>query len=82
MVLNPRLALSRLPRFLGEQASMVDNKNTDSYEATDAVPELRDVLRLILPMAKGYATAHPVGNNAHFVGLAEEVLARVDRHGL
>lgn len=34
-----------------------------------------EALRLILPMAKGYAHAHPVGSNAAYIEAAEAVLA-------
>ena len=36
---------------------------------------LTDTLRLILPLAKGYAAAHAVGSNAEYVALAEAALA-------
>lgn len=35
-----------------------------------------DALTWVLPMAKGYAAAHPVGNNAGIIEAAEEALAR------
>jgi len=38
--------------------------------------ELADALRLILPMAKGYAHNNPVGNNWQFCEQAESVLAQ------
>lgn len=34
-----------------------------------------EALRLILPMAKGYASEHRVGSNAEYVLAAEEALA-------
>lgn len=34
----------------------------------------RAALRLILPLAKGYAAAHPVGSNADYVAAAEAAL--------
>jgi hypothetical protein len=37
--------------------------------------ETLKVLRLILPLAKGYAAAHPVGSNDRYVAEAEQVLA-------
>lgn len=36
---------------------------------------LMDMLRLIVPLAKGYAAAHPVGSNAEYVASAEVALA-------
>ncbi len=39
------------------------------------VAELQDALALILPLAKGYAAAHRVGNNAAHVAHAEALIA-------
>lgn len=36
---------------------------------------LREALELIIPLAKGYAHAHPVGSNERYVQQAVEVLA-------
>ncbi len=36
----------------------------------ERVSELQDALALILPLAKGYAHAHPVGSNAEYVAHA------------
>jgi hypothetical protein len=36
--------------------------------------EMRDALALILPMAKGYAQANPVGSNAEYICYAESML--------
>ena len=36
---------------------------------------LEDMLLLILPMAKGYAAEHPVGNNQQKVNMASMILA-------
>jgi len=36
---------------------------------------LREALQLILPMAKGYAAAHPVGGNKEYIRDAEVALA-------
>lgn len=38
------------------------------------VEMLRRTLKLILPMAKGYAAEHPVGSNDEYVKEAERVL--------
>ena len=35
---------------------------------------MRDILKLILPLAKGYAAKHPVGANQTYVALAEKAL--------
>lgn len=40
--------------------------------------ELADALRLVLPLAKGYAAAHRVGSNQQYVEHAAEVLERFD----
>lgn len=47
--------------------------------------ELRDAITLILPMAKGYAAAHPVGSNQSYVDYVEGLIASheeapADRH--
>lgn len=39
------------------------------------VSELRDAITLILPMAKGYAAAHPVGSNQSYVDYVEDLIA-------
>ena len=36
---------------------------------------LREALELVLPMAKGYAHAHPVGSNALYIADAEAALS-------
>lgn len=38
-------------------------------------PDAISLLRLILPMAKGYAHEHPVGSNQRYVNDAEEFIA-------
>jgi hypothetical protein len=40
------------------------------------VRELRESLALVLPMAKGYARANPIGNNAVFIEQADAALNR------
>ena len=40
---------------------------------------LLDALRLILPMAKGYAHEHPVGGNQEKVNEAAEIVAKVNQ---
>lgn len=37
--------------------------------------ELRDAITLILPLAKGYAAAHPVGSNQSYVDYVEALIA-------
>lgn len=37
--------------------------------------EARELLRLVLPMAKGYAHANPVGSNQQYITDAEEFIA-------
>lgn len=39
--------------------------------------KLEEALRLILPLAKGYASAHPVGSNAEYIAYAQEILESV-----
>lgn len=43
---------------------------------------IADALRLILPLARGYAAAHPVGSNQDYVNAAEEALAAVRAMGV
>lgn len=50
-----------------------------ALEAENA--RLREALRVILPMAKGYAHEHPVGNNAFMVQEAELALAEDGKEG-
>lgn len=42
-----------------------------------ASPELYDALKLILPMAKGYAASNPVGSNDKYIADVEALLAKV-----
>ena len=42
--------------------------------------ELRDAITLILPMAKGYAAAHPVGSNQSYVDYVDGLIALTPRH--
>lgn len=41
----------------------------------DREQTLRDALELILPLARGYAAAHPVGSNAAYIEAADQALA-------
>ena len=38
------------------------------------IARLEEALRLVLPLAKGYAAEHPLGSNAAYVAEAENVL--------
>ena len=53
-----------------------------AFAVSETAPPLSDqvvdALRLILPMAKGYAAAHQVGSNQEYVDHAEIVLAKAD----
>lgn len=51
-----------------------DRVNTNLYFAMQDAVSLMCALELILPMAKGYAHAHDLGNNKYFVKKAEESL--------
>ena len=54
------------------------SENIDECEANArliaAAPELLEALVLVLPMAKGYAAEHPVGNNEAMVQEAIDAL--------
>jgi len=45
-----------------------------AQEVREYVEELEYILKLILPMAKGYAAAHPVGSNSEYIKEAENIL--------
>jgi len=45
------------------------------------VERLREALQLILPMAKGYARAHPVGSNQKYIEEAEALAASEAQEG-
>lgn len=48
---------------------------TQRHEAaTSPTERCIEALRLILPLAKGYAAAHPVGSNSIYVSEAEQAL--------
>jgi len=53
----------------GEQA-------TANARSIAALPDVLDALRLILPLAKGYAAANRVGSNAAYVAAAEAALTK------
>lgn len=49
--------------------------NTRTLRSVEPPPDAINLLRLILPLAKGYAHEHPVGSNQQYVSDAEEFLA-------
>lgn len=51
---------------------------TSNARAIAVLPEVLDALRLILPLAKGYAAAHRVGSNAAYVAAAEAALVKAE----
>lgn len=55
----------------------------DAFKERDSLREenkgLKRVLRLVLPMAKGYAIKNQVGNNLEFVRQTEELLSTLTR---
>lgn len=65
----------------GDYMSAYVQNDWDVWQARAAIPSIAqtgavaDALRMILPMAKGYAAAHPVGSNAAKISDAESVLA-------
>ncbi len=40
--------------------------------------DLLKAIRLILPLAKGYTAAHPVGSNSQYVKAAEDAVAKAE----
>lgn len=65
--------LRRANEALGH-LQVLSAKAKDAYAAKE---DLCKALRLILPMAKGYAHEHPVGSNQEKVNEAAEILGRV-----
>lgn len=60
---------------LKEAATILANHSGDANKMVDGrITELEEALRLILPMAKGYAAEHPVGRNQEMVIDAEQAL--------
>jgi hypothetical protein len=51
-------------------------------EAEEECDRLAEALRLILPLAKGYAAANDVGSNQEYVRAAEAVLTAFDAAGM
>lgn len=47
---------------------------TDGAVERQRIEALEDALRWVLALAKGYAAAHPVGNNRGIIEASEEVL--------
>lgn len=65
----------RLTRyFLGVDDAPADTLLAQNEALVAERDALMDTLRLILPLAKGYAAANPVGSNAEYVTTAEAVL--------
>jgi hypothetical protein len=52
-----------------------------NYPLLKRIDNLRDMLELILPLAKGYAAAHQVGSNAKHCILAECLLEEERQNG-
>ena len=52
--------------------------DTEKLALQARIRELREALGWILPMAKGYAVEHDVGNNQNMVAGSEFVLSRPD----
>lgn len=46
-----------------------------------AAPALYEALQLILPLAKGYASANRVGSNAEYIAEAEQALSQAIGEG-
>lgn len=69
--------------FLGKIIIADNDNHIDTAElvseAADEVDRLRSALRLILPIAKGYASDHRVGSNAEYCQYAESVLSEVTK---
>lgn len=55
-------------------ASEVEDLAKQMDENASIITALREGLRLILPMAKGYAAQHRVGPNAEYIKIAETAL--------
>lgn len=51
------------------------NPELRTLRSVEPPPDAINLLRLILPLAKGYAHEHPVGSNRQYVNDAEEFLA-------
>lgn len=51
-------------------------ERTEIAEALNA--DLLKALQLILPLAKGYASAHRVGSNAEYILFADTVLSKAE----
>jgi chromosome segregation ATPase len=54
----------------------------ENAQLRTTVSTLENALRLILPMAKGYASEHPVGSNQEYVEEAERALSGKTGEGL
>ncbi len=61
-----------IQRIFTLERQALTSATTKAREERD---EARAIVRLILPMAKGYASKHRVGNNQAFVESAEEYIA-------
>lgn len=53
----------------------IEELNRKVKQERERAGKVADYLAVILPMAKGYAAAHPVGNNQSMVSEAESALA-------
>ena len=50
----------------------------DDAHLIAAAPEMYEALKVILPMAKGYADVNDVGNNKEMIDWAEAILAKAE----
>ena len=65
--------------YLDKEDVLRDQLAAQLAACDSALTETADALRLILPMAKGYAHAHPVGNNQKFIEQAEAALTKEEK---
>lgn len=63
----------------GGCVSDMDRLRKKLAEKEKVIAGLADALTIILPLAKGYAIEHPVGNNAGMVETAQAALAAAGR---
>jgi hypothetical protein len=53
----------------------------DLHETLLAYMDIAETLRLVLPLARGYAAEHRVGSNLDYINSAEAALEKVEGRG-
>jgi hypothetical protein len=68
-----------LERYIKFDGTLSNAQATSAIIKIIRNTELLEVLKLILPMAKGYAYKNDVGSNMKYIAIAEKVIADFEK---